>query len=697
MARADDIGFFWTDLPPVKPPKKVKEKKTPPVRTWESPDYLPGLDEALAFNIDVFSDMELLAIRGDEMVFDIECYPNYFLSAFQHIKTGRITYVEMYEGCPLNIEKFRWILENFCIITFYGKNYDMPIAAIALAGKSTATLWFATTQLIELKMRQQDVLRAHKVKKIRDAPYTEKGVDYPRRVNHIDLIEVAKGDCSLKIYAGRIHAPRMQDLPFKPGTTLSMNQIAIVRWYCVNDLVNTGLLRNSLVEQLSLRETLTTEYGVDVRSKSDAQIAETLISQMVRHLNRAYPEIPKIPEGTIYRYQVPSFIKFDSALLQWTLEVVRNADFAIGPSGSPILPKSIKDLNLNIAGKYYQMGFGGLHSQEECIAHFASDKVLIRDWDVASFYPRIILNQKIYPLHLGPNFLIAYEGFVTRRLAAKKAGQKPIAESLKIVVNGGFGKLGSMYSILFSPDLMIQVTLTGQLVLLMLIERLEMVGLSVLSANTDGIVTACPVERKEEMEAIIKGWERDTNFEMEETNYKAIYNANVNNYIAIKLDGTTKNKGWYNNPWSDNKNPALRLEKNPTNTICVEAVTEFLTKQIPIEKTIRMCDDISKFVTVRKVVGGAVKDGEYLGGSIRWYYAKDVAGEIIYARSGNNVPKSTGAKPLMNLPNLMPADVDYDWYLAETKAILETIGATSGVNDGNSRNLEHCTTSDSDS
>lgn len=64
--------------------------------------------------------------------------------------------------------------------------------------------------------------------------------------------------------------------------------------------------------------------------------------------------------------------------------------------------------------------------------------------------------------------------------------------TFKIVLNGTFGKLGSKYSFLYSPNLMIQVTITGQLALLMLIEALEAAGISVVSANTDGIVSRCP-------------------------------------------------------------------------------------------------------------------------------------------------------------------------------------------------------------
>jgi len=97
-------------------------------------------------------------------------------------------------------------------------------------------------------------------------------------------------------------------------------------------------------------------------------------------------------------------------------------------------------------------------------------------------------------------------------------------------------------------------------------------------------------------------------------------------------------------------------------------------------QTITTCNDITKFLNVRTVKGGAVKmyeqgvPGLYLGKAIRWYYGKDVPGEIVYAKSGNRVPKSEGAQPLMDLPESFPTDIDYEWYERETLKIMRVMG-----------------------
>jgi hypothetical protein len=206
---------------------------------------------------------------------------------------------------------------------------------------------------------------------------------------------------------------------------------------------------------------------------------------------------------------------------------------------------------------------------------------------------------------------------------------------------------------------------------------LELNGIKVVSANTDGVMVKCPRHNLELMEQITKWWETVTGFKTEGKNYKALYSRDINNYIAIDEKLVVKHKGAYFNPWDDPKeNPEKKLHKNPVTTICIQAVDEYLTKGAALEDTIWNCKDIRKFIRIQSVKGGAVKDGQYLGSCIRWYYSKDETGEIVKAVNGNKVPKSDGGRPCMKLPDQFPDDINYDWYLAECRKILTKIGAT---------------------
>lgn len=294
-------------------------------------------------------------------------------------------------------------------------------------------------------------------------------------------------------------------------------------------------------------------------------------------------------------------------------------------------------------------------------------------------------------------------------LKSRLVSVKAEMDGKKVAINGSFGKLGSKWSTLYSPDLMIQVTITGQLALLMLIEAIEAADIQVVSGNTDGIVIKCPKSMIDRLNEIIRWWEKTTGFETEETQYLAVYSRDVNNYVALKPDGKVKLKGAYAEPG---------LQKNPANQICVEAVVAYLKSGTPVEETILNCDDVTKFVTVRSVTGGALKvesfievddwvlvedrgtkdnvwqsathpdqtvvrksrpspvvvteHTTYLGKAIRWIYDGN-NGVIVYKKNGNKVPRSEGAMPLMNLPDEFP-DVDYRWYIREAYGILRDIG-----------------------
>ena len=598
---------------------------------------------------------------------DLEIYPDYFLAAFRRQEDGVLAFFEMFEGdTGLNIDGIRKALAKYQIVTFNGNHFDLPLLGIALAGSNCQKLKEACDKIIRGKLKAWDIERQYEI----GAPACD----------HIDLIEVAPGFSSLKVYGGRMHCQRLQDLPIDPDDSIRPDDRAVIREYCANDLVLTAALFDLLKPQIDLRCAMTEQYGIDLRSKSDAQIAEAIIGREVASERKSKITRPRINVGTTYQYATPPWITFNSPDLCALLAEIQSAEFAVGAGGSITMPPVLSDRQITLGTSTYRLGIGGLHSSEQSVAHIADADTLILDRDVASYYPSIILRCGLAPKQMGDAFLKVYRGIVERRLAAKAAHKSALkagdqvkarehlvtADVLKICVNGSFGKLGSQYSDLYAPDLMIQVTITGQLALLMLIETLEGNGIPVVSANTDGVVIRCPARLRQECDYLMWEWEQATGFETEETQYQGIYSRDVNNYIALKVGGGAKLKGAY---------AAGGLAKNPANQICVDAVLAYLAKGTPIEETILDCRDITRFVTLRNVTGGAVKEGRYLGRAVRWYYSTTCPGEITYRENGNAVARSAGGRPVMVLPEEFPEDIDFDWYIREARDILKQIGA----------------------
>jgi hypothetical protein len=597
-------------------------------------------------------------MSAPEYILDTECYRDYFLLMMMDRQSRQIFGAEMYPGKPLGLTA----LPPGRYITFNGNHYDMVILALAFAGYDNQTLKNASDDIIVGGLKSWQVLEKYGCKEIitrSSGPYTLIETHFTTTipvVDHIDLIEVAPGQVSLKAYGGRLHSKKLQDLPIDPAASITPAGRIDLQVYCQNDLTTTEDLRIDLTPQIELREKMSAEYGLDLRSKSDAQIAEAVIkSQLEKRLGRRiYRQQLNSDYG--FQYRQPRFLQFQTPGMQAVLVAVLRARFTLDHKGVVQLPQELESLRIRIANGVYRMGNGGLHSSEKSITY---NEPLI-DRDVTSYYPEIILTQGLYPPHLGPEFLEVFRAIVEQRIVAKKAGDSVVADALKIVVNGSFGKLGSMWSVLYAPDLMIQVTISGQLMLLMLIEMLELSGVTVVSANTDGVV----MKAHPSINDVIAWWELTTGMKTEETRYTSLHAKDVNNYIAIKEGGGTKLKGLY---------APAKLSKNPTNTICIDAALAYLQHGVPVEDTITQCNDVRKFLTIRKVDGGGQWGGQYLGKMVRWYYST-TGMAILYQRNGNKVAKSDGAKPMMNLDLGFPIDIDYLWYITETKSILADLG-----------------------
>lgn len=602
---------------------------------------------------ELMTDDEIVNGAGGTLIVDTESYKNYFLIAFKDIKTKKIIILEsdIDKDIYFNKRQLSWIMHSYRTIGFNTIKYDLPLIWLAYTNQAPSLLKEASNRIINENLFPQEFAKDYNIK--------------IHRTSHVDLIEVCPLRGSLKLYGARLHAPRIQELPFNPNRELTSEEINITRDYCINDLDITELLFNNLTEQIKLRTELSIEYRQDLLSKSDAQIAEAVISSELYKLTGKWPKKPKIEDEKSFHFIAPQNMFFQTNTMNDVLATILQATFELDMNGRLIKPKQINDLKIRIGKGIYRIGIGGLHSSEENIANKADADNYIYDRDVASFYPRIVLNCRLYPQHLGEPFLLVYNGLVVRRLSAKEAKRIAESENLKVTINGTFGKTGSPYSILYAPEMTIQITVGGQLYLLMLIERLELADIPVVSANTDGILIKCPKDKKAEYLAIIKMWEQITGFETEETEYEAVYSRDVNAYLAVKKDGKVKGKNAYYDPWrsTNPKDLYWRFQKNPNAQICIEAVEKLIIEKIPVEKTIKSCTDICKFLIVMNVVGGAHKNGNYLGKVVRWYFAKNEKGNINRISNGNKVPDSDGGCPCMDLPDTLPLDIDYEKYI----------------------------------
>ena len=370
------------------------------------------------------------------VVLDCEVYPNYTLFAFKNIDNQNILTVEI-KGSDsfLDDESYRklnTIMKKRMTFGFNSRNYDIPVILFALKRKTAKEIHKLSNYIIDNNSPGWMTLQKFDL------------VWSPFEIKHFDIQEPSPGvRVSLKLYGARLNSHRIQDLPIEPGMTLNDVDMENVKLYCVNDLNTTIDLFNHIKDRMQLRFDMSKQYTQDLLSKSDAQIAEAVIKS---ELSKKFPGrrlyAPKIPDSATFKYLSPKFIKFETPQLKEILRSINETTFQLDAKGSIKLPADLKKAKIKLGKSIYQLGIGGIHSTEKKQCVIPNENQILADKDVSSYYPSIILNLELYPNHLGPSFLDIYRNIVEQRLKAKKEGNKVVNESLKIVINGSFGKLG---------------------------------------------------------------------------------------------------------------------------------------------------------------------------------------------------------------------------------------------------------------
>lgn len=376
--------------------------------------------------------------------------------------------------------------------------------------------------------------------------------------------------------------------------------------YNDNDVYIVAELIRMNQEEVLLRYRISEEYNVDVFSASRSTIADKVIVKLYSKYTGLHPKA-FIDTKTIRRKILVSEIlsdkiAFSTPELNDILSGIRSLTLR-GEKGE-------FDREFTFMGTSYTIATGGLHSNEIPAVYIEDNEHIIVDRDVASYYPNMIRSLKVCQKHLIPKawFRIA-DTIVDERLEHKHlAKDKSLddkerdkhataAACLKIVANAGiFGKMGSEKSFLCDKKAMYQVTINGQLFLLMLIEKLELAGIHVISANTDGIVTIVPRELEQTADDICHWWEKHLGLELEFTYYTKYVTEGVNSYLTIKRGGSSKFKG--------RMNPKMFLEdlsKGYNSPIVAKCVTEYFINGTPVMETLRNAKSILDFCRTQNV------------------------------------------------------------------------------------------------
>jgi len=214
----------------------------------------------------------------------------------------------------------------------------------------------------------------------------------------------------------------------------------------------------------------------------------------------------------------------------------------------------------------------------------------------------------------------------------KKQGNKVYANALKIILNRLYGGFSDEYGWLYDVKALLQTTINGQLLILMLIEEFEANGIKVWYINTDGISVKCDKDKIDLMREIYKEWETKTQMFLEETIFKKAYIRDVNNFLIIKEGDSFKYKGDYDFNSYIERYGEFDVRGSFNAPIVPYAVSQYLSHNIPLEETIMNHTDIYDFCIANKTgsqfknclfeINGTSFKEEFVQQSIRYYISK---------------------------------------------------------------------------
>lgn len=555
--------------------------------------------------------------------------------------------------------------------------YDNPILRQFLQGYEQETYtpaWMPPEEVTEALYKLSQFL-------ISDAARDDQHVRdlrFPRdpQWRDLDILKMMSFDklgIPLKQLAINMRWHRIQDLPFEYDQPIVAADIPMVLDYNLNDVLITRRAYERLQDEVQLRRDIRKLYDVDCASASNSKIANLILEKLMA---RDRDELTMLKSQRTERDTVqlrsclPKHLEFTSKPLIMlsdqlaTMTVVKWKNFGYKEK-------------IDLDGNTYHVGIGGLHSEDAPGDFRSDDRFIIRDADVVSYYPAIILNLGIKPAHLDERFFDIYRQITKDRVQAKHDGDKVRAAALKICVNSVFGKLGDENFWLYDPKAFLSVTIAGQLYLLKLIEMMGKAGIEVLSANTDGIT--CRVEREKERAYIdtCEAWMKATNFELEFTDYTRYVRRDVNNYLAVKSDGKTKSKGVFA--------PAADLTKGYGCPIIVKCLHAYFVHETPIDETLTSERDILDYAMSEKtgrqfVLVYRTTDGDLPLSRNNRYYVSTRGGALIKQnRTTRHETRLISGEATRLLNDLDPAtpfedyEVSFSYYRREVEKIIEAI------------------------
>lgn len=372
------------------------------------------------------------------------------------------------------------------------------------------------------------------------------------------------------------------EVDFDLDRELTEEEQVLNELYCKNDVLATEKRFEQNIGMLVAKAAIALYFGLDkmALSMTNANLTAELLGA------------EKTPDrgDELDKYELPEGFKIESETIR---QAFMTDDFEANDKGHASISLDVPRRDVTEV-----LGVGGIHGAKESFIHVGN----FHARDVDSLYPNTMVLFDYLSRNIPEDKRHIYQMLLDERMEAKYSNKefteiKGVQIPTKLLINGyklplntKYGAMGAEFNKLYDPRMRLLVCITGQMAMWDLLEKIENHA-TIIQSNTDAhYYIPFSEEDEKAIDEITNDWMKRTGYTLDDDPFRAIFQKDVNNYLAVTSDGKVKFKG------AIGLTNGLKVSK----AIVSNAFINYVVAGKDYKEFINECDEIRQFQMITK-------------------------------------------------------------------------------------------------
>lgn len=372
------------------------------------------------------------------------------------------------------------------------------------------------------------------------------------------------------------------EVDFDLDRELTEEEQVLNELYCKNDVLATEKRFEQNIGMLVAKAAIALYFGLDkmALSMTNANLTAELLGA------------EKTPDrgDELDKYELPEGFEIESETIR---QAFMTDEFEANDKGHASISLDVPRRDVTEV-----LGVGGIHGAKESFIHVGN----FHARDVGSLYPNTMVlfdylsrnipeeKRHIYQMLLDERMEAKYSNKEFTEIKGVQIPTKLLINGYKLPLNTKYGAMGAEFNKLYDPRMRLLVCITGQMAMWDLLEKIENHA-TIIQSNTDAhYYIPFSEEDEKAIDEIANDWMKRTGYTLDDDPFREIYQANVNNYLAVTSDGKVKFKG------AVGLTNGLKVSK----AIVSNAFINYVVAGKDYKEFINECDELRQFQMITK-------------------------------------------------------------------------------------------------